>query len=165
MERTARLGLPTLVAGQAGKEITHNEALVLMDLLVGGVADEVGRNEPPVSPGVGRCWIVGAVPTGAWAGRPDALACWTEGGWRFVDPAEGLTVALRSTGVPVRYHDGAWRVGEVAAERLIVGGEGVVGARCPPIPDPSSGAAVDVEARAALVAVLSALRAHGLIAT
>lgn len=165
MERTARLGLPTLVAGQAGKEITHNEALVLLDVLVGGVVDEVGGNDPPPSPGVGRCWIAGAAPTGAWAGHAGALACWTEGGWRFVAPTDGMNVALRGTGAPVRYRGGAWRVGEVVAERLVIGDEAVVGPRRPAIPDPTGGAAADVEARAALAAVLTALRAHGLIAT
>ena len=164
MERTARLGLPTLVAGQAGKEITHNEALVLLDALVVGAVEQVGGNEPPTSPDVGRCWIVGGSPTGAWAGQLHAFACWTEGGWRFVAATEGMTAVMRGTGVPVRYRDGAWRVGEVVAERLVVGGQAVVGARQPAIPDPIGGATTDAEARAGLAAVLATLRAHGLIA-
>ena len=153
MERTSRLGLPTLVPGQAGKEVTHNEALVLLDALVGGVVDAVGLDAPPTSPAVGRCWVVGASPTGSWAGQAHALACWIEGGWRFVAPAEGLALVARGTGTPIRYRDGAWRTGEVA------------GARRPAIADPAGGGTVDVEARAALAAVLGALRAHGLIAT
>ena len=151
MERTARLGLPTLVAGQAGKEVTHNEALVLLDALVGGVVDAVGVDAPPASAEVGRCWIVGATPTGAWAGQAGAVACRTEGGWRFVPAAEGFSLVLRGTGVPVRYRDGAWHLGEFTAPR-------------PAIADPAGGTTVDAEARAGLAAVLGAMRAHGLIA-
>ena len=33
-DTTARLRLPTLRAGQAQKELTHNEALTLLDLAV-----------------------------------------------------------------------------------------------------------------------------------
>lgn len=163
MERTARLGLPTLVAGQAGKEITHNEALVLIDLLIGGVVEAIGVDVPPQDPAVGRCWIVGASPVDAWTGRAGALACWTEGGWRFVAAREGVALSVRGTGVPVRHREGAWRTGEVVAERVVVAGDAVLGARRPAIAAPSGGTVVDGEARAALGAALDAMRAHGLI--
>lgn len=164
MERTEHLGLPLLAGGQAGKELTHNEALVLLDALIGGAVDGVGVDTPPVDAAVGRCWVVGAVPSGAWIGQAGAVACRTAGGWRFVPPSEGLALVIRGTGVPVRYHDGAWRTGEIVAERVVVGGKPVLGAQRPAIADPAGGATVDAEARAALSVVLAALRAHGLIA-
>lgn len=164
MERTARLGLPTLVAGQAGKEITHNEALMLIDVLIGGVVEAVGDDAPPPEPTVGRCWIAGVEPVAAWTGRAGVLACWTEGGWRFVAPTEGVALVVRGTGLPVRYRDGAWRTGEIVAERVVVAGKAVLGPQRPAIPAPAGGTAVDSEARAALSAVLDAMKAHGLIA-
>lgn len=46
-----------------------------------------------------------------------------------------------------------------------IGGVQVVGARRPAIGDPSGGTTIDAEARAALTAILGALRTHGLIAS
>lgn len=163
MERTGQLGLPMLVGGQAGKEVTHNEALLLLDALIGGVVDAVGVDAPPETPTAGRCWIVGAAPTGAWAGQAQAVACRTDGGWRFVPASEGLALALRGTGVPVRYREGAWRVGELVAERVMVGDAQVLGSRQAGIGEPAGGSVIDVEARTAIGAMLRALRAHGLI--
>lgn len=91
-ETTARLGLPLLATGQARKEETHNEALALVDLLLGGGVEAMGVDAPPADPTVGQAWIVGAAPTGAWAGRAGAVAGWTGGGWRFVPPFEGLSL-------------------------------------------------------------------------
>ncbi|MDH4746602.1 MULTISPECIES: hypothetical protein [unclassified Sphingomonas] len=57
---------------------------------------------------------------------------------------------------------GGWHGGEVHG-RLIVAGKQVVGARAAAIPEPEGGTVVDAAARAAISAVLVALRAHGLI--
>jgi hypothetical protein len=51
----------------------------------------------------------------------------------------------------------------VRAAEIQVGGQVVLSARQPAIPEPSGGAATDAEARAAILAVIGALRAHGLI--
>ena len=163
-EMTARLGLPLLAAGQAGKELTHNEALALIDLALGAGVEAMGVDAPPADPAVGRAWIVGAAPTGAWAGRAGALAGWTGGGWRFVAPFEGLGVWIASAKLRARFVGGAWTAGEERASRLLVGGVPVVGPRGPAIAGPTGGTTVDAEARAALAAVLGALREHGLIA-
>lgn len=163
-ETSARLALPLLQPGQAQKEMTHNEALALLDLAVGARAVEIGVNDPPATPAVGDCWIVGAAPTGAWAGHPQAIAGWTGGGWRFVAPFEGLSAWIGAAGVPARFVAGAWRAGEIAATRILVDGVPVLGARAAAIADPTGGATIDGECRAALNAVLSAMRSHGLIA-
>ena len=47
---------------------------------------------------------------------------------------------------------------------LNIGGQQVVGARGAAIAAPAGGTAVDVEGRAAISAILAALRSHGLIA-
>ena len=44
---TVRLELPLLVAGQAQKEVTHNEALILVDAAFAPLVDSVGTNAPP----------------------------------------------------------------------------------------------------------------------
>lgn len=72
---------------------------------------------------------------------------------------------VKSTGTFAAYRSGAWDVGEVRAAAVKVGGQQVVGGQGAAIAAPSGGGTVDAEARAAIGAILSALRNHGLIAT
>jgi hypothetical protein len=148
-EASARLELPFLYAGQAQKEGTHNEALARLDLAVQASVEAVALDAPPPAPDEGQCWIVGAAPTGAWAGHAGALAGWTGGGWRFVPPREGFAAWSAADARPVRFRAGTWRIDPAPR---------------PAIAAPAGGAVADAEARAALAAVLEALRAHGLVA-
>lgn len=163
MEQTERCALPLLAAGQAQKELTHNEALALIDLALQPVVQEAGRNEPPAAPALGQCWAVGATPTGAWAGRPLAIAGWTAAGWRFFSCGEGAQAWSLADGCAVRREGNAWRAGALTGASLSIGGRQVVGAQQPSVPGPTGGTTVDAEARAAIAAVIARLRAHGLI--
>lgn len=162
-ESTDRHALPLLQAGQAQKELTHNEALVRLDLIASAAAQAIA-DAPPADPAPGTCWIVGAAPTGAWAGAAHQLAAWTDSGWRFVAPVEGMRVWLIGAGVDAMWRGGAWRIGEMVAARLLVEGVAVVGPQQPAIADPVGGDTVDDEARAAISSILAALRTHGLLA-
>jgi hypothetical protein len=163
-DMSARLGLPYLYAGQAAKELMHNEALALLDLAVQPAVEAVGVDVPPAGPAEGQAWIVGAAPAGAWAGRAHALAGWTGGGWRFVAATEGASVWNKEAGVAAQFVSGEWHLGDMRARRVLVDGDPVVGARQPAIADPAGGSVADAEARAAVTAVLEALRTHGLVA-
>ena len=55
-------------------------------------------------------------------------------------------------------------VGTVKGAKLELAGSQVVGARLAAVANPSGGANVDAEARAAIVAILDRMRNHGLIA-
>jgi hypothetical protein len=68
------LSLPLIQPAQAHKHVTHNEALRLLDVLVQPVLTSCGQNVPPASPAEGERHILGVAPTGAWAGRPLAIA-------------------------------------------------------------------------------------------
>ena len=159
MAETGRWALPLLEAGQAQKEMTVNEALARLDLAVQAAVEARGLNTPPAAPSVGQAWIVGADPSGGWLGHTDAVAGWTTGGWRFVEPREGLRAWSAADGCMLTYANGQWRAG------VFRGGVQVVGAQAGPIATPTGGVTVDVEARTALLAVLTAMRTHGLIAT
>jgi hypothetical protein len=161
-----RLALPLLHAAQAQKELFHNEALLRVDMLLHAAAESADLTAAPVAPAEGRCWIVAMGATGAWSGRDGAIAQWTAGGWRFAAPGKGIAVWIADRGHAL-FHDGAgWADAPVRADGLYVGGTRVIGARAGAIADPgSAGAVVDSEARAAVSAILSALRAHGAIAT
>lgn len=162
--QTARFALPMLQPGQAQKELYHNEALVLLDLAVQSVVVDIGLNTPPTNPSSGQNWIVGPSPTGAWSGAATQLAGWTGGGWRFVAPFDGMIVWSVASALHARFAAGAWVVGESRAARLVIGGEQVVGPQQAAITTPAGGTTPDTEARAAISAILGALRAHGLIA-
>lgn len=163
-ESTARLALPLLQTGQAQKELSHNEALTLLDFATQPVVIAVGRDDPPAAPVPGACWVVGAAPIGAWSGRAHALAGWTTGGWRFVAAREGLAAWSLADTAEARFAGGAWTVGALRGVSVAIAGSVVLGARQPAIPMASGGNVVDAEARAALASMLAALRSHGLIA-
>jgi len=158
-----RLALPLLNAGQAQKEITHNEALTLLDLLTQAVVVAVGVNVPPEGPVPGQCWIVGPAPEGAWSGYAQALAGWSDSGWRFCLPVPGMCVWSLADGAQLRFEDDRWSIGMVRAAGLDVGGMQVVGARQSAVAEPTGGTVIDVEARTAIAGVLAALHTHGLI--
>ncbi|RYY22461.1 MAG: DUF2793 domain-containing protein [Sphingomonadales bacterium] len=159
---TPRLALPLLAAGQAQKELSHNEALSRIDLTLHGNIMGNNAEVPPDDPEPGQCWIIGETPEGDWAGHAGEIAGWTDGGWRFVRPCEGMQLwSGLDTGFAIFSGD-EWRLGE-AHGRLFVAGEQVIGPRSAAIAEPAGGAVVDAEARATILAVLNAMRAHGLV--
>ena len=151
METTPRLGLMTVIPGQAQKETSINEGLHLLDAIVSGAVEESARTDPPPSPVIGTSYVIADRASGEWSGHDGALAAFTPGGWRYVAPTDGLTVLEKATGATLRYRNGTW--------------EQVLGTRQPPIANVAGGSIVDVESRATIAAVLDALRAHGLIET
>jgi hypothetical protein len=147
-DTTDRFALPLLAAGQAQKELFHNEALALIDALVQPAVESVGADVPPAAPVAGQCWIVGSAPTGAFAGSAGALACWTSGGWRFAAARPGMAV---------------WSLADAAVARC--DGTGwTVARRQPAIADPAAGTLVDTEARDAIRAIFATLRTRNIIA-
>ena len=144
-ETTARIALPLIAAGQAQKEMTHNEALTLLDIAVQASVVAARTNAPPADPQIGQCWIVGPAPTGAWSGHPDSLAGWTEGGGRFVAPRDGATAWVTGSDTVARYVAGAWRIA------------------APAVATPTGGTTIDQQARDAIAAVVASLRHHGLL--
>jgi hypothetical protein len=161
---TDRLDLPLIASGQAQKEMTHNEALALLDIAVQPVVEAAGADTPPMSPAAGQCWIVGTAPTGVWTGRAGALAGWTPSGWRFLMPRTGWSAWAKDSGLTVRYDGENWIMGALAAARIEINGVQVLAAQQAAIDTPDGGTIIDTEAREVLTNVINALRTHGLIA-
>lgn len=164
MLTSTRLGLPFLSAGQAQKELTQNEALLLLDAAVQTCCAAAPANAPPQSPEIGFAYLCGNNPTGAWQGRPNSVACHTENGWRFIEPFDGFELFDRDSGRTWRFASGAWSLGIAKASEIQVNGIKVLGAQQPSISNATGGTMVDTQARNTLEQVLSALRAHGIIA-
>ncbi|RZJ96240.1 MAG: DUF2793 domain-containing protein [Novosphingobium sp.] len=136
-----RYGLPLLFPGQSQKEVFVNEAHALTDALL-HCAIEGEAAVPPSSPTDGEAWLVGASPSGVWAGQAGKLASRQAGNWIFVSPRDGLRLLDRSTGQERRFF-GSWRFPDAPLE-------------------PIGGSVVDAEARQAIVEMIAALKDAGI---
>lgn len=165
MDGTARWALPLLFAGQAQKEITLNEALVLIDAVMHGRVESADLDSPPGVPAIGQCWIVAGGASGDWAGQAGAIALWTDGGWRFIAPRAGLSVAVADRDHELFYDGTEWRGSAIRDDGLYMNEDKVVGVRMAAIAGPTGGSVIDAELRSTVAAILEALRGHGLIAS
>ena len=104
MTTSADLGIYYLAGQQAQPEIIHNSALNQLQVLLSGVIS-VGLNTPPGSPAQGDTYILGASPTGAWAGRANCLAGYFGTSWVFVpgntSAGTPITMGARQEGLRV----------------------------------------------------------------
>lgn len=153
------------IAGQAQKELFHNEALQILDCVAAASVEEDPRNDPPASAAEGATYIVGPVPTGAWTGKAGQLANMSAGGWRFVIPTDGVSAVVKPSGLRAEFRAGAWNIGTVLADRVEVGGLQVLSTQVAAIASAAGGSTIDAEARSTIDQVLAALRHHGLIAS
>lgn len=153
-EQSPKLQLPFLIAAQAQKEITHNEALIALDAWVHLTIEDRDLGAPPAAPSPGQVWLVASPSSGDWAGQDGMLAQFVDGGWRFYAPFAGLSAWLRDASILLRYDELAWLIGIAAITPATA-----------PVMDPIGGTTVDQEARDGLTAVLQVLRDHGLIAS
>ena len=70
----------------------------------------LGTNAPPGAPVTGDLYVVGTVPTGAWAGQANNLAQWTGSAWLITAPQRGATVVSAANGKTYIWSGGAWGV-------------------------------------------------------
>lgn len=88
-DTTAHLALPFIMAAQAQKHVTMNEALRLLDGIVQLAVLDRDLTAPPASPTEGDRYIVTSGATGDWAGWDDAIAYWTDDAWLKILPVPG----------------------------------------------------------------------------
>jgi hypothetical protein len=130
-------------SGQSLKEITVNEALLAADILLHMAVEGVTATVPP-TPSVGQCWLIGSGATGAFAGKTNQIAAWSEGGWRFVVPRAGMRAFYVSESAQRLYSSGSWHL--VAAPA-----------------SPAGGSVIDTQARTAISQIIAALVTAGII--
>ncbi len=108
MENTTNLKLPLLVSNQSQKEITHNEALIIIDnILQNGIIDKDLIN-PPANPNTNDLYIVGTNATGSWEGKYGQLAFY-DNGWRFIEAKEGFTFWINDEDSLYTYNGSIWK--------------------------------------------------------
>jgi hypothetical protein len=109
---TPKLAMPELVVGQAGKELTHNQALAILDQLAQATVVDKDLATPPGSPVNGAMYIVAAGATGAWSGQSGNLAVWLDAvaGWTFIAPADGWSTWVTDEAARYERKAGFWVV-------------------------------------------------------
>ena len=86
---TTHLLLPYILAAQAQKHVTHNEALRLLDAVVQLSVLDRDLTVPPAAPADGDRYIVASAATGLWAGWDLNVATWVDGVWMRLVPRPG----------------------------------------------------------------------------
>ncbi len=107
-DTTTNLLLPYILAAQAQKHVTHNEALRLLDGLVQLSVLDRDLTAPPGSPANGDRYIVGAGGTGDWAGWDLNVALWTDGAWLRLPPRTGWRAWIEDEAVLLVYDGAGW---------------------------------------------------------
>ncbi|MCF6199885.1 MAG: DUF2793 domain-containing protein, partial [Hyphomicrobiaceae bacterium] len=86
---TPNLKLPYLIAAQAQKHVTHNEAIRNLDAIVQLSALDRSLVSAPASPANGDRYIVAPAATGDWLAKDGQIAAFQDNVWSFYPPQVG----------------------------------------------------------------------------
>lgn len=107
MAITNNLGITLVEQAQAQKEVTVNQAFTRIDALLNAGAISRTTDTPPGSPATGDLYIVGASPTGDWAGQANKIAYFDQI-WRFIEPHEGSLLWVNDENLVYAYNGSSW---------------------------------------------------------
>lgn len=110
MTDSAKFLLPFISVGQSQKEVTHNQAIAMIDILLSKAVTSVLAT-PPGSPANGQAHIVAAsATTGVFVGKENNIAYYLTdaAAWQFIAPTTGLELMVTSTVVKYRWTGSAW---------------------------------------------------------
>ena len=108
MDVTPRLSLPYIASQQAQKQVTYNQAMRLLDILVQPVVGSRSLASPPDTPDDGNVYLVAAGATGGWGGKSGQLAAFIDGGWLFRATHDGWLLFVEDEGLFVQRQAGSW---------------------------------------------------------
>lgn len=108
MDQSPNLGLPYILAAQAQKHVTHNEAVRTLDALVHLAVLDRDLAAPPASPADGDRYIVAQGASGAWSAHGGEIAVWQDGAWAFFAPREGWIAWIVDENAALAWDGSAW---------------------------------------------------------
>lgn len=111
MSKTPILQIPLLEAAQSQKHVTHNEALMALDVLTMPAVKDRHLAMPPGSPVEGDRYIVAASATGAWAAKDLQIAAFQDGVWIFYPANSGWEVWVEDETAFYVFDGSAWMPG------------------------------------------------------
>lgn len=153
---TSRYKLPLLAVGQAQKEYTHNEALLLVDNLLNPsilsildnpdtITDMTDAHQTAANESSNKtmAWLISNQPNGLWSQRANQIAIMKDNGFRYIEPLDGMRIFNAQSGCMMVYREGAWYM-------------------APTLDAPSGGSVIDSQARESIAAILDNLQQFGL---
>ena len=108
-DATTHLLLPYILAAQAQKHVTHNEALRILDGLVQLSVLDRDLTSPPGSSADGDRYIVASGATGLWAGWDLNIAYRVDGAWTRLVPRPGWLAWIAAEAAFVGWNGSAWQ--------------------------------------------------------
>ena len=108
MSDTKNLKLPYIIAAQAQKHVTHNEAIRALDALVQLSIKDRDLASPPASPADGDRYIVAAGASGAWTGHENEIAAWQDNAWMFYQQQDGWLAFVVDESTLVAWNGSNW---------------------------------------------------------
>jgi hypothetical protein len=114
-DTSTHLLLPYLLAAQAQKHVTVNEALRLLDGLVQLAVLDRHLTAPPASPADGARYIVASGATGAWAGWDLNVAYHVDGAWMRLVPRPGWQAWVLDEASFLAWNGSAWNAAGLPA--------------------------------------------------
>ena len=105
---TPNLHLPYLIAAQAQKHVTHNEAIRSLDAVVQLSVVDRAHTAPPATPAEGERYIVAGGATGVFADHVGQIAAWQDGGWLFRAATTGWIAYVAAENIAVVWTGSAW---------------------------------------------------------
>ena len=111
MDNTTKLGLPYILAAQAQKHVTHNEALRALDVIVHLAVLDRDLTDPPVGPSDGDAYLVAIPAGGDWAGREGDIAAYQDGAWMYYTPRQGWLAWVVDEASVIVFDGTAWQSG------------------------------------------------------
>lgn len=101
------IGLKEFTTGENGWGAAMNENLQLLTTLVQPIVLDKDLTAPPGSPVSGDKYIVAASATGAWAGKDNQIAVYSDG-WLFYQPANGWRFYVSDESIDYRFNGSTW---------------------------------------------------------
>jgi len=117
-DTSARLLLPLIQPSQAQKHVTHNEALLILDVATQLVVQSFDANMPPASPQEGDLYALDSNPGDVWGDQGGKLALWWDAQWRFFEPQDGWRAGLLGSAQVFVRQGGVWVDQQIATDNL-----------------------------------------------
>ncbi|MCO6185308.1 DUF2793 domain-containing protein [Rhizobium sp. L1K21] len=106
-DNTPNLALPYILASQAQKHITHNEALRQLDGLIALTISNT-LPSPPASPAEGETFLIAPSADGDWAGKDGQIANFVDSTWQYFTPKAGWTAWFKTNNQILVFDGTAW---------------------------------------------------------
>ena len=110
-DTTAHLALPFIMAAQAQKHVTMNEALRMLDGIVQLAILDRDLTTPPANPANGDRYLIPAAATGVWAGKTNQIAARIADVWEYHTPKIGWLCYIEDEAKLSAYKATGWSAG------------------------------------------------------